>query len=288
LGAVERAIFLKQSALRLRRKLLLLNDAVLLSNSFRRLLNRLIEGRPSMEERLQKLISSCGLASRRAAEEWITAGRVLVNGQKAHLGDRADLDRDEILVDGKPLRPGDSRTYLMLNKPRGYVTTLSDEKGRKTVADLVSDCGARVWPVGRLDMDSEGLLILTDDGTLTQRLLHPSYQVEKEYLVWVTGDVSKALPVLSAPMKLDGDLLSPAQVRQGKISGGVSQLSIIIHQGKNRQVRRMCAQAGLNVLRLKRIREGKLLLDRRLKPGQWRPLTPQELFVLSETETEEG
>ena len=128
-----------------------------------------------MEERLQKLISACGLASRRTAEGWITAGRVTVNGQTAHLGDRADPDRDRILVDGVPLDPGGGRTYLMLNKPRGYVTTLSDEKGRRTVADLVSDCGARVWPVGRLDMDSEGLLLLTDDGELTHRLLHPSH-----------------------------------------------------------------------------------------------------------------
>ena len=234
-----------------------------------------------MEERLQKLISACGLASRRTAEGWITQGRVTVNGHTAHLGDRADPDRDEILVDGAPLDPGGGRTYLMLNKPRGYVTTLSDEKGRRTVADLVSGCGARVWPVGRLDMDSEGLLLLTDDGELTHRLLHPSHEIEKEYLVWVTGDVKRALPILSAPMELDGDRLAPAKVRRGKVSGGVSQLSIVIHQGKNRQVRRMCAQAGLTVLRLKRIREGGLSLDRSLPPGKWRPLTGQELLLLS-------
>lgn len=235
-----------------------------------------------MEERLQKLISACGLASRRTAEGWITAGRVTVNGRTAHLGDRADPDRDEILVDGTPLDPGGGRTYLMLNKPRGYVTTLSDEKGRRTVADLVSDCGARVWPVGRLDMDSEGLLLLTDDGELTHRLLHPSHEIEKEYLVWVTGDVKRALPILSAPMELDGDMLSPAKVRRGRVSGGVSQLSIVIHQGKNRQVRRMCAQAGLTVLRLKRVREGGLSLDRSLAPGKWRALTGQELLLLSQ------
>lgn len=233
-----------------------------------------------MEERLQKLISSCGLASRRTAEEWITAGRVTVNGEKAHLGDRADLDRDQVLVDGKPMRPGGARTYLMLNKPKGYVTTLSDEKGRKTVADLVSGCAVRVWPVGRLDIDSEGLLLLTDDGELTHRLLHPSYQVEKEYLVWVTGDIKKAIPLLSAPMELDGELLAPAKVRGGKVSGGVSQLSVVICQGKNRQVRRMCAQAGLTVLRLKRVREGQLSLDRGLAPGGWRPLTRQEVLGL--------
>lgn len=234
-----------------------------------------------MEERLQKLISACGLASRRAAEEWIAAGRVTVNGEKAHLGDRADLDRDAVLVDGRPLAPGGGRTYLMLNKPRGYVTTLSDEKGRKTVADLVAGSGARVWPVGRLDMDSEGLLLFTDDGALTQRLLHPSHQVEKEYLVWVAGNVQKALPILSAPMELDGEPLAPARVRRGRDSGGVHQLSIVVCQGKNRQVRRMCAQAGLEVLRLKRIREGGLCLDQSLRPGRWRPLTSQELLALA-------
>ena len=239
-----------------------------------------------MEERLQKLISACGLASRRKAEEWITAGRVTVNGEKAHLGDRADLDRDKIMVDGRPLRPAQGQVYLMLHKPRGYVTTLSDEKGRKNVAQLVSGCGRRVWPVGRLDLDSEGLLILTDDGALTQRLLHPSHEIEKEYLVWVTGNVEKALPVLSSPMELDGERLAPAKVRRGRDSGGVHQLSITIHQGKNRQVRRMCAKAGLSVLRLKRIREGALLLDRILKPGQWRNLTPQEVLSLTPEQDE--
>ena len=234
-----------------------------------------------MEERIQKLISACGLASRRAAEEWIAAGRVTVNGEKARLGDRADLDRDTVLADGKPLAPGGGRTYLMLNKPRGYVTTLSDEKGRKTVVDLVAGCGTRVWPVGRLDMDSEGLLILTDDGALTHQLLHPSHEVDKEYLVWVTGNVNKALPILSAPMTLDGERLAPAQVRRGRDSGGVHQLSVTVHQGKNRQVRRMCAQAGLEVLRLKRVREGPLSLDRSLKAGQWRTLTDRELLELT-------
>ena len=233
-----------------------------------------------MEERLQKLISACGLASRRTAEAWITAGRVTVNGVRAGLGDRADLERDRVEVDGVPLRPRLEHTYLMLHKPRGYVTTLSDEKGRRTVADLVAGCGARVWPVGRLDLDSEGLLLLTDDGELTNLLLHPRHKVEKEYLVWVTGNVEKAIPLLSSPMELDGEAVAPAQVRRGRTTGGVSQLSVTIRQGKNRQVRRMCAQAGLTVLRLKRVREGALPLDRSLRPGQWRPLTPEELAAL--------
>jgi len=235
-----------------------------------------------MEERLQKLISSCGLASRRTAEAWISQGRVTVNGSRAALGDRADLERDRVEVDGVPLRPRTERTYLMLNKPRGYVTTLSDEKGRRTAASLVSGCGRRVWPVGRLDLDSEGLLLFTDDGELTHGLLHPSGEVEKEYLVWVAGDVDRALPILTAPMELDGEPIAPAQVRAGRRSEGVTQLSVVIHQGKNRQVRRMCAQAGLEFRRLKRVREGRVWLDRALRPGQWRPLTGEELRLLRE------
>lgn len=231
-----------------------------------------------MEERIQKLISACGLASRRAAEEWIIAGRVTVNGEKARLGDRADLDRDAVLVDGKPLTPGGGRTYLMLNKPRGYVTTLSDEKGRKTVADLVSGCSVRVWPVGRLDLDSEGLLLFTDDGALTQRLLHPSHEVEKEYRVWVNGDIGAALPLLRGPMSLDGVPLRPAKVEV--VAPKV--LSVVIHQGKKRQVRRMCAQAGLTVRRLMRVREGSLELGE-LPPGRWRRLTGEEVRRLWES-----
>ncbi|MBQ3556321.1 MAG: rRNA pseudouridine synthase [Oscillospiraceae bacterium] len=233
-----------------------------------------------MEERLQKLLSQCGVGSRRTMEEWIAQGRIKVNGHTAHLGDKADLDRDEICVDGVPVRLEQERVYLMLNKPRGYVTTLADERGRKTVAELVSGCGRRVWPVGRLDQDSEGLLLMTDDGELTQHLIHPSHEVEKEYLVWVMGDVNKGMPVLTGPMEMDGQMLSPAQVRRGKSSGGVTQLSVVIHQGKNRQVRRMCAKAGLSVLRLKRIREGEVSLDRTLKPGQWRELTREEIAKL--------
>lgn len=233
-----------------------------------------------MEERLQKLISLCGLTSRRNAEEWITEGRITVNGRVAHLGDKADLDRDEIAVDGVPIKPGEERVYLMLNKPRGFVTTLADEKGRKTVAELVQDCGHRVWPVGRLDMNSEGLLILTDDGALTQRLTHPSHQVEKEYLVWVIGNAEQGIARLMQPMELDGVQLQPAKVRRGKTSGAVHQISITITQGLNRQVRRMCDIAGLKVLRLKRIREGEVMLDRTLATGKWRKLAPNEVAIL--------
>ena len=230
-----------------------------------------------MEERIQKILSAAGLASRRRAEEYLSAGRVTVNGRTAVLGEKADPKQDDIRLDGKPVRPAGAHTYLMLYKPRGYVTTLSDERGRRTVAQLVSGCGARVWPVGRLDLDSEGLLLMTDDGDFTQRLIHPSHQVEKEYLVTVEGDVDRALPVLSGPMELDGVPLSPAKVGVLSREGAArARLSVVIHEGRNRQVRRMCALAGLEVKRLKRVREGDLTLGG-LRPGEWRRLTPREL-----------
>ena len=162
------------------------------------------------------------------------------------------------------------------------MTTLSDEKGRKTVAELVSGCGRRVWPVGRLDMDSEGLLLLTGDGALTHGLLHPRHQVEKEYLVWVEGFHPGAVEALTRPMTLNGQRLRPARVRLVRPGPGSALLSVVIHEGKNRQIRRMCAHCGLTVKRLKRIREGRLLLDRDLRPGQWRPLTQAEVKVLRE------
>ena len=232
-----------------------------------------------MEERLQKILSAAGVTSRRGAEQYLLAGRVTVNGRAASLGDKADPERDDIRVDGKPLRHGEARTYLMLNKPRGYVTTLSDEKGRETVADLVKGCPARVWPVGRLDLDSEGLLLLTDDGELTHRLIHPSHEVEKEYHVWVTGDAGKALPVLRGPITLDGVPLHPARVELLGREKGESVLSVTIHEGKNRQVRRMCALAGLKVRRLRRVREGALRLGD-LPVGRWRLLTEEERHQL--------
>ena len=228
-----------------------------------------------MEERLQKLISAAGLCSRRKAEEWLVAGRVTVNGVTASVGDKADLESDVVEVDGVALSKPATHTYIMLHKPRGCVTTLSDEKGRKTVAQLVENCPARVWPVGRLDMDSEGLLLLTDDGDLTQRLTHPSHEIQKEYHVRVTGNISQALPVLSQPMVVDGEDMVADCVKQT----GENTLMIVIHQGKNRQVRRMCAAAGLTVTRLIRVREGELLLGD-LKRGEWRALSEAELKLL--------
>ena len=235
-----------------------------------------------MEDRLQKLLSAAGVCSRRRAEEYITAGRVTVNGRSASLGDRADPDRDEIALDGQPVVRSQTRTVLMLYKPRGVVTTLSDEKGRRTVADLVKGYPARVWPVGRLDLDSEGLLLLTDDGDLTNALIHPRHEVEKEYLVWVTGCTEPGLRALARPMKLDGQALRPAQVAVLRREGERTVLSVVIHEGKNRQIRQMCAACGMTVRRLKRVREGSLTLDRTLAPGQWRPLTPAETARLKE------
>lgn len=230
-----------------------------------------------MEERLQKLLSAAGMCSRRQAEEYIQAGRVTVNGETAQLGGKADLTRDRVEVDGIPLSAPQNHTYIMLNKPRGYVTTLSDEKGRKTVAQLVANCPARVWPVGRLDMDSEGLLLLTDDGELTQRLTHPSHKVEKEYRVWVSGDVNRAMPILSAPVWSDGEELTADRVERT----GESTLTVVIHQGKNRQVRRMCAAAGLKVNRLQRVREGEVCLGG-LESGEWRFLSVAEISALQD------
>ena len=239
-----------------------------------------------MKERLQKLIASAGLCARRTAEEWIAAGRVCVNGAVASLGDRADLETDTVTVDGAPLPGKPGAVYLMLNKPRGYVTTLSDEYGRRTAAELVADCGVRVYPVGRLDRDSEGLLLFTNDGELAQRLLHPRHQVDKVYLVTVRGDIRGAAERLMAITQLDGEPIAPAQAAEVSRHEGQAVLRVTIHQGKNRQVRRMCAQIGLHVVRLQRIQEDSLLLGD-LPAGKWRYLTDQELQGLKGGEMRE-
>ena len=231
-----------------------------------------------MKERLQKILSSRGVASRRKAEEWIAAGRVQVNGCVAAVGDSADPEQDVILVDGKPL-PAESRpVYILLHKPRGYVTTLSDEKGRKNVTDLV-DCGTRVYPVGRLDMDSEGLLILTNDGEFANAMMHPRHEIPKTYEVWVTGFHEKAEELLRRPIELDGYRIRPPKAVLLSQDGEKAKLSVTIHEGRNRQVRRMCEAAGMTVTRLKRISEGSLQLGS-LPLGKWRYLTEEELAGL--------
>lgn len=228
-----------------------------------------------MIQRLQKILSARGVASRRKAEEMIGSGRVIVNGNIAALGDSADPDIDEILVDGSPLPSQCEYVYIMLNKPRGYVTTLSDEKGRPNATQLVSDCGFRVYPVGRLDMDSEGLLLFTNDGEFANRLMHPKHEITKTYDTWVTGYTPGAEERVKRPIELDGYRIRPPKVTLLSVQGQKAKMRITIHEGRNRQVRRMCEAAGMTVTRLRRISEGPLRLGE-LQPGKWRHLTREE------------
>lgn len=235
-----------------------------------------------MKKRLQKLLSEAGVCSRRSAEEYIKSGRVKVNGATAKLGDGADPELDEITLGGAPLRPAPQLIYIMLNKPRGYVTTLSDEAGRRTVADLIRDVPQRVYPVGRLDMHSEGLLLLTNDGQLAHRLMHPSHEVYKQYLVKLSSD-EPGLPspeeALSRPIELDGQRLLPARCRLLAKTENGYVMTIAIRQGKNRQIRRMCAKCGYTVNSLKRVAEGNVKLAD-LPTGTWRYLRPEEIEYL--------
>lgn len=233
-----------------------------------------------MEERLQKLISAAGLMSRRAAEERIGEGRVVVNGTTAKLGDKADADRDIILVDGVPLPSRQGNIYIMLNKPKGYVTTMSDENGRRNVSELVRDVPGRVYPVGRLDMYSDGLLLMTNDGDFANRMMHPSHNVTKLYRTWVQGpELEAAIEALRLPMDLDGYVTAPAQVDVVRLVPGGAVLDVSIHEGRNRQVRRMCELVGLKVSKLTRIAEGGVELGT-LASGSWRALTDEELETL--------
>ena len=232
-----------------------------------------------MKERIQKILSARGLASRRTAENWIRAGRVRVNGAVCTLGASADPDADRIEVDGVPLPPPPGKKYLMLNKPRGYVTTLKDEKNRKTAASLV-DCGCRVYPVGRLDYDSEGLLLFTNDGQLADRLMHPRANVGKTSEVTVEGDWRGGEALLARPIVLDGYRIHPPSVRLLRGEGSRAVFEITIREGRNRQIRRMCEAAGLRVLRLRRTQEGTLRLGM-LPSGKWRELTKEEIESLN-------
>ena len=236
-----------------------------------------------MLERLQKILSERGVASRRQAELLIEQGKVTCNGEKCVLGDKADPDCDVILVDGKMIPPKQDHIYIMLNKPRGFVTTLSDEKGRSDVSLLVSDCSKRVYPVGRLDMDSDGLLLFTNDGELANKLMHPSHEINKTYRVVVNHYSESAFRKLEEPIELDG-----YKIRKPDISlicppdkSGKATLLVTIHEGRNRQVRRMCAAAGMTVKKLTRISEGTLNLGN-LPVGKWRYLTQDEIRSIKE------
>ena len=229
-----------------------------------------------MQQRLQKCISEAGVASRRAAETMISAGRVTVNGQTAQLGAQADPETDVICIDGRPLPSRAPKRYIMLNKPRGYVTTLHDERGRKTVADLVASLGERLYPVGRLDLDSEGLLILTNDGEIANCLMHPSHEIPKTYEVDVAGgDLAVAAETMHAVTELEGYHVHPAKVTV--LAPG--RLSVTIHEGRNRQVRRMFDSVGHKVLLLRRVRFGPLDLGD-LRRGEWRELSAEEIAKL--------
>ena len=232
-----------------------------------------------MRERLQKILSARGVAARRKAEQMIQNGAVTVNGVTAALGDSADPELDRICVNGQPLPTGQRFVYILLNKPRGYVTTLSDEKGRPNAAQLVADCGTRVYPVGRLDMDSEGLLLFTNDGAFANALTHPKQEVEKIYEVWTVGYAPGGEEKLSRPIVLDGYRIRPPKVVLLGADGEKAKFRVTIHEGRNRQIRRMCEAAGMRCTRLRRIQEGSLRLGD-LPCGAWRYLTPEEIAEL--------
>lgn len=231
-----------------------------------------------MMQRLQKILADRGICSRRKAEVLIADGRVTVDGKIACLGDQADPDLQEIRLDGELLPTGGDFVYIMLHKPRGFVTTASDEKGRPNVTQLI-DVPQRVYPVGRLDMDSEGLLILTNDGEFANKVMHPKAEVDKIYEVWVKGFSDSGLAVLKQPMEIDGYTIRTPKIKVLGVKGDGAHLEITIHEGRNRQVRRMCSHAGMTVTRLRRIGEGNLRLGK-LEKGKWRYLMTEEIREL--------
>ena len=234
--------------------------------------------------RISKYFTDCGVMSRRAADAAVERGEVKVNGITAELGQKITPGVDTVIWKGKritlPATP--AKLTVMLNKPRGYLTTLSDDKGRHTVAELVSDAGVRLYPVGRLDMDSDGLLILTNDGDLANRLSHPSHNVDKVYLAYVDGHVTaEQMNNMTLPIEIDGKMTSPARVRKAAYNQVETALEVTIHDGRNRQVRRLCEREGLHVRKLTRVAEGLLLLGD-LEEGKWRKLSDKEIRKLKE------
>ena len=234
------------------------------------------------EEKLQKFFTDCGILSRRAAEKEIAAGKVKVNGEIAAIGQRIDPDVDIVEYNGKIIKKqvNSSHVYVLLNKPTGYVTTLSDEKGRRCVLELVSDVPARIYPVGRLDMNSQGLLLLTNDGELTNRLTHPKHHVPKIYRVSVTGEVSDTLlDALRAPMEIDSYRIMPVKVELISKEPSLSVLEMTLFEGRNRQIRKMCEAVGLKIKKLERIAIGSIKLGS-LPYGKWRYLNDEEIKYL--------
>ena len=237
--------------------------------------------------RLQKFFTDCGIMSRRAAEAEIEQGNVTVNGVTAVTGQKIDPKKDTVLWKGEPVRydPKKKTVCVLLNKPRGYVTTLSDERGRKTVSELVQDAGVRLYPIGRLDLESEGLLLMTNDGALTNRLTHPKEGIQKVYHVVVSGNLTEGqLNHLRTPMTIDGYKIQPVPVTvleriKSKSGKDCTVLEMILSEGRNRQIRKMCEQTHLSVLRLKRVAIGAITLHG-VKPGTWRYLSDEEIAYL--------
>lgn len=230
--------------------------------------------------RLQKYISDCGIMSRRSAERQIEAGRVTVNGNIALLGEKVSPG-DDVRIDGRRIgREHTGYTYIMLNKPIGYVTTMSDERGRRSVSELVADAGVRVWPVGRLDMESEGLLLLTNDGDLTNRLTHPSHSVPKIYNVRIEGELTREqIKQLGRPIEIDGRLTRPVSSEVVSLKDNCTVLRMTLYEGRNREIRRLCERDGYKVLRLCRVMIGEIALGD-LHPGKWRRLTKTQTEYL--------
>lgn len=230
--------------------------------------------------RISKYLSEQGIMSRRTADEEISAGRVSVNGKTAELGQKIDPGSDVVTYNGKPVGGEVRKVCIMLNKPRGYITTMEDERGRKCVADLVSDVGVRVYPIGRLDRDSEGLLLLTNDGELANMLTHPKYHKPKVYTVKVRGEVDeKTIERLGRPFNIDGYITKPAEVKKLGGADGITSLSIRLFEGRNRQIRKMCDKCSLEVAELRRISIGEIRLGE-LPSGKWRQLDPAQIKKL--------
>ena len=232
------------------------------------------------EERLQKYLSECSVASRRKSEELIRDGKVKINGRIAEIGDKVIPGKDVVTVNGKKVSAVKEKYYIMLNKPRGYVTTMSDELGRKCVAELVSDVGAVVYPVGRLDRDSEGLLLMTNDGEFANSVMHPRKHVPKTYRVTVRSNINDSqVDRLENGILLDGKMTLPSEVHILEKSAERSVFEITIYEGRNRQIRKMCEDVSLDVIRLKRNSVGPVKLGM-LQPGKWRELTDDEVRKL--------
>lgn len=235
-----------------------------------------------MEVRIQKYFTDCGVMSRRAAEAEIAAGKVKVNGKVAEIGQKINTETDVVTYKGLRVEPQNTagKVYIMLNKPRGYVTTLSDEKGRRTVTDLVADVGTRLYPVGRLDMDSEGLLFLTNDGEFTNALTHPSHDIPKIYHIIIEGNPSdEELRKLGASIVIDGKRTRPVEVRRVSRDFDTTTIEMTLFEGRNRQIRRMCEVHGVKIKRLKRVAVGNVKLGD-LAPGKWRRLSHKQVAYL--------